>query len=647
MSNEQKTLASKITKLSERDKKQIQEAEEMLGPDPSTLGVVKNYCWGRIREDLLFPYPERDAEEVARCDQMHAELDEYLRNEHPTTVIDQKEEIPKWVIDRLFDIGALGMTIPSEYGGAGLGITSYNKILERIGATDGSTSVVVSAHQSIGCKALMLYGTEEQKKEYLPKLANNMLSAFCLSEPDVGCDAAGQRTRIELSDDGEYYIVNGEKKWATSGALSGMFTVMGKQKIKNPKTGKEKDRVTAVIVTPDMEGVEIFSRNRSKSAIRGTWQARIRFNNVKVPRKNLVYKEGKGLTVALSCLNFGRCTLAAGMLGAAHTAALQATKWAQTRYQFKRPLSDFETVRRRIARMHAYIYAMDAMLYMTTGMLDRHDEDIMLETAITKIFCSEMGWNIVNDAVTIMGGEAFMVENGMERIHRDARIYTIVEGSNDVMHPFVFGYGTKDMTSQMMEVKEHPFKHIGFGMQLGAELFMGVKRPAPAITRLHPDLAPQADQLSRMIRDISYWIRVMLKEYDEFLFEKQNLQARLSWALLWVHATACTLSKLDASIRRGNGSDLDYERKTALHFCSLAHHQFHQNIRALRDNPDATQKNAAEAALKYLEGMPNSDFVIPESSPIAKGTGKELKQDGIPQFGAGSLFGVENWEWKP
>ncbi len=642
---DQKSIASKMTKLSERDRKQIQEAEEMLGPDPSTLGCVKNYCWGRIREDLLFPYPQREAEEKARCDAMYTDLDAYLRSEHPTTVMDQREYMPKWVADRLFKIGALGMTISREYEGWGLGITSYNKILERIGETDGSTAVVVSAHQSIGCKAIMLFGTEEQKQKYLPRLAKDTLSAFCLSEPNVGCDAGGQETTIELAADGSHYILNGEKKWATSGAIAGVFTVMGKQKITNPKTGKESWRVSALIVTPDMEGVEIFSRNRSKSAIRATWQARIRFTDVKVPRENLLHKEGKGLAVALSCLNYGRCTLAAGMLGAAKTAMSQATKWTQTRYQFKRPLADFETVRRRIARMHAYIYAMDAMLYMTTGMLDRHDDDIMLETAIAKVFCSEMGWNVVNDAVVCMGGEAFMAENGLERIHRDARIYTIVEGSNDVMHPFVFSYGGKDMGMQMMSVKEHPFKHIGFGMQLGAELFMGFKRPAPAITRVHPQLADLADRLGVMIRDVSYWIRVMFKEHDEYLFERQNIQARISWAIIWTHAIACTLSKLDQALRGGaTGEGLDYEVKIGRHFCNLAHQEFKRNIRALRENADGTQPAAAEAALKWGEKLPNSDWAIPESSPVAQGTGREIKQDGIPQFGAGSLFGAENWE---
>ncbi len=210
-------LDRELQKLSEKDRKQIQQAQEMLGPDPDSMGLVKNYFWGRFRRDLLLPHPEPSAEETARCDQLLAALDTYLREEHPAIEIDQKQEIPQPVIQRLFDLGVLGMTIPKEFGGGGFGITSYNRALERIGRSCGSTAVIVSAHQSIGCKAVMLFGNDEQKHRYLPRMAKDTLSAFCLSEPNVGCDAGGQETRCELSADGTHYILNGEKKWATSG----------------------------------------------------------------------------------------------------------------------------------------------------------------------------------------------------------------------------------------------------------------------------------------------------------------------------------------------------------------------------------------------------------------------------------------------
>src|SRR5213080_1308316 len=245
--------------VSEQDRKMIADAEALLGPEPADMGFVKNLFWGNVRQDLIFPYPAVGPDESARCDALLLRLDEYLKNEHPSIHIDREQEIPRWCIDRLFEIGVLGMTIPRELGGGGLGITSYNRVLERIGRSCGSTAVMVSAHQSIGCKAIMLFGTEEQKRKWLPMLATNTLSAFCLSEPNVGCDAGGQETRCRLSDDGTHYILNGEKKWATSGALSGLFTVMCKQQMPE---GKEK--VTALICTPDLPGIEIFQKNRSK-----------------------------------------------------------------------------------------------------------------------------------------------------------------------------------------------------------------------------------------------------------------------------------------------------------------------------------------------------------------------------------------------
>src|SRR3954465_1531546 len=238
--------------VSEQDRRMIADAESLLGPEPSSMGFVKNLFWGNLRHELLFPYPQGTAEENPPAEKLLAELDQYLRTEHPAVQIDQEQEIPQWVIERLFKLGVLGMTIPRECGGLGLGITSYNRVLERIGRSDGSTAVLVSAHQSIGCKAIMLFGTEEQKKRWLPHLASDWLSAFCLSEPNVGCDAGGQETRCEWSEAEQCYIINGEKKWATSGALSQIFTVMAKHRIKDPKTGKETDRVTALVCTPDM-----------------------------------------------------------------------------------------------------------------------------------------------------------------------------------------------------------------------------------------------------------------------------------------------------------------------------------------------------------------------------------------------------------
>ncbi len=641
--------------ISEADRKLLEEAEEWLGAEPTKMGPVKNLFWGNVKEDYYFPYPEQDAREQAECDQLLARLDEYLRNEHPAVQIDQDQEIPRWVVDKLFELGVLGMTISKEHGGLGMGITSYNRVLERIGASCGSTAVMVSAHQSIGCKAVLLYGSDEQKKKWLPRLAKDWLSAFCLSEPNVGCDAGGQETYFER--DGDFFVVHGEKKWATSGALSGLFTVMAKEKKPDGK-----GKVSAFVMHPDMPGIDIFQKNRSKCGIRGTWQARIRFNGVRVPKEHLLGKEGRGLQMALSCLNYGRCTLSAGMLGGARRAMDQSIKWGQTRFQFGAPLADKELVRKRIAHMAALTYAIDAVLYMTTGMLDRHDDDIQVETALCKVFCSEMGWRVVNDAVQIMGGESYMTENEIERIFRDSRINLIVEGANEVMQSYIFGYGGKQLAEQMLGVKNALLKdadeplgsYIGkaiknslrpevmrLAIPLGLEVYLGIRRRPTSLTKVVPELRPVAERVARLVAEFTYQFKVLSKKHDVKMLDRQAVQARFANIAIMLHGWLCTLARLDADIRKhgGNGAaDVEYQRDKAgaMHFFDLAELEIHQNIRELYEHADDTMLAGAAAAIAHNETLPNKDFVIPEKSPTSKGTGRVNRQDGIKQFPGGS-----------
>jgi alkylation response protein AidB-like acyl-CoA dehydrogenase len=604
------------------------------------MGFVKNLFWGNFREELIFPFPEVNLEETARCDRLLAKLDEYLRNEHPATAIDQEQKIPQWVIKRLFNMGVMGMTVPKEYGGGGFGITSYNRVLSRIGRSCASTAVMISAHQSIGCGAIILFGTEAQKKRLLPLMAKDYLSAFCLSEPNVGSDASSQETRCELSEDGQYYILNGEKKWASSAALSGFLIVLAKQKIHTPQAEAEKDQVTALICTPHLEGIDIYSRNRSKCGIRGTWQARIRFRDVKIPKENLLHQEGKGLKVALTCLDYGRCTLAAGVVGATTVAYEQAVKWAQYRYQFGRPLADFEQIQAKIATMAAYCYAMKAMLYVTTGMLDRRDKDIMLETGICKVFCSEMGYQVVNDALQVMGGEGYMTENEIERLWRDSRINLIVEGANEVMLSFIFGYGSKQLGEALLKVAENPMKHLGQALQLSAEIFLGMKKRRPKITRLHFSLIPLQTKLESYVQQLSHQTKRMFQKHREKLLTRQMLQTRLSWVAIWIHAMSCSLSSLDRHLRLEMRNErLEPQREIVEHFFDLASKAIEQNFQALENNADGTLHAAAKAALHQIDQLPNANYVLPEKTPIkeVRGTGRQPDQTYIQQFGSGWL----------
>jgi hypothetical protein len=396
---------------------------------------------------------------------------------------------------------------------------------------------------------------------------------------------------------------------------------------------------TCLIVTPDMPGVEIYSRNRAKCCIRGTWQGRIRLNNVKVPRANVVHKEGKGLNVALTCLNIGRCTLAAGMVGAAKSAMKQATKWAKYRYQFDRPIFEFEQMQEKVATISAYCYAAEAMLFMTTGMVDRKDEDIMLETAICKVFCSEMGFKAVDHALQIMGGDGTMAENEVERLWRDSRINRIVEGANEVMHSFIFAYGSKQLGEYMLAVKANPMKQLGAALGFAGELYMGLRKPKPVITRLRPELNDLKLMIERNIREFSHQIKMMMKIHREEMITRQMIQYRLSMIAIWIQV--CCASRLDKSIRDGtNGEQLADEKKIVAYFCDLADHEIATLLQALRKNPDKTMLRAAKAAMNRNDALPDSEYYIPEKTPdmSVQGKGKPHDQTHIKQFGAGSML---------
>jgi acyl-CoA dehydrogenase family member 9 len=648
------SILAKLKGVSEQDQQMIRETETMFGPEPEEMGFIKNVFWGRIREELVFPYPEQTAEEEAKTKKLLAELDDYLTNEHPAIEIDQEQEIPEWVIRRLFELGVLGMTIPEEYGGLGLSVTAYNRVLERIGMVCGSTAVLVSAHQSIGCKALMLFGSERQKQEFLPKVAREYLSAFCLSEPQVGSDAAGQETTCVYDPEEDVYVLNGVKKWSTSGASAGLFTVMAKQQVSDPRTGKSREGVTALIVTPDMEGVDVFEKNRSKAGIRGTWQARIRFTNVRVPSWKRLHKEGQGLKVALTCLNYGRCTLSAGVTGGAKRALEQATKWVRTRYQFQRPLAEFELVQNFVARMAAYTYAMDATLFMTCGMLDRGDTDIMVETAACKVFCSEYGWKVIDDGMQIMGGEGYMTENEYERIWRDNRIHRIVEGSNEVMQAFIFAYGGKQLAEYMLGVlnavewdpEEGALGNLRRlastaanpdilrkGTPLATEIFLGIKKRKASIDTLHPLLQGQADRLAEHVQTHTRQFKLASKRLEEKIVTYQNTQARLADNAMLLYAWSCVLSKLDRQLRNGEyGPKFERDKAAALHFLRLADLKIRENMRELSQNADRTMRAAAAAQFAYNDTLPNDAFYIHETSPSAGGTGRAISPVGIMQF---------------
>ncbi|MEX0745443.1 MAG: acyl-CoA dehydrogenase family protein [Phycisphaeraceae bacterium] len=614
-----------MVRLQQQDRQEFERARDLIEPGPGQeAGFVRSLFFGRLHFDRLLPYPQQDPDEAARTDALLARLDAFLEETVDADLIDAEQRIGHRVIDGLARLGVLGMTVPPSHGGGGFSHTAYCRVLERISRTCASTAVMVGAHQSIGLKALVLNGTESQKRRWLPDLASGkMLSAFCLSEPEVGSDAANIQTQATLSPDGEHWILNGQKRYATNAALAGFMTVMARtvgDTGERAADGKPKGGVTAFIVTPDLPGFEVVSRNRSKCGVRGSWQATLRFTDMPVPRDQVLGEVGRGLKVALTVLDYGRCTMSAGCVGAARVALDKAVEHARHRRQFNRSIGEFHLVKEKIARMAEAVYAMDAMTYLTAGLVDRHEGDIMLESAAAKLYCSEAAWSVIDDAVQIWGGEGYMREHGLERMLRDARINRIVEGTTEVMTAFIALMGMKNVGEQFEQTlndMRHPLNNLGrlgtFMRQEWRDVVVGHGR-ASAIDTLRPVLRGDGRRLAQLTRRLARCVGRVLATHREGVVQQQLIQQRLAWSAVELYAMAAVLARLQATLEsagdaHGNGdagvpAGGDRDLVVGLGFCRSAAARIERRLDTLFANDDANTLAVADAVLDDAAAQP-------------------------------------------
>src|SRR3954469_13019763 len=372
-----------MNKLDAQRQKEIQQAEELLFAGPQALGFAKGLFQGHFVSDWGTPYPRIPAAQQAELDDTLRELRRFLDEDLDAAEIDRQADIPRSVIDGLGRVGVLGLTAPKEYGGHGFSQMANCKVLEQIGRRCASTSVFDNAHHSIGIRALLLFGTHAQKETWLPKLVSGEhLAAFALTEEQAGSDAANVQMRATPSADGSHYVLNGEKRYITNAAIAQVLTVMAR----TPVPGSDKTAITAFLVTPDMPGFTMLEPRMEKLGIKGTATGRFAMRDMAVPTENILGPIGKGLKVALTVLDFGRTTFGACCTGAARTCLQLAVEHANRRRQFKKTLGDFDLVKKKIARMAADLYAMEAMTAVTASLIDRGLEDYMVETAMLKVF---------------------------------------------------------------------------------------------------------------------------------------------------------------------------------------------------------------------------------------------------------------------
>ena len=573
-------------------------------------GFAASLFNGRPDWAALLPFPLPTVETEDQGDAFLARLDALLTTVDPDE-IDRLGEIPDEVFEGLARLGAFGIKIPARYGGVGLSQTNYSRVAMRLGGFCGNLTALLSAHQSIGVpQPLMMFGTDEQKAKFLPRCARGVVTAFALTEADVGSDPARMRTTATPTEDGNFFLLNGEKLWCTNGTKAGLLVVMARTPARD--TGA-RTPITAFIVEADTPGIEIVHRCRFMG-LRALYNGVLRFRDVRVPRENILLGEGKGLRVALSTLNIGRITLPAACAGLARRCLDISVRWASEREQWGSRIGAHAAVADKLARMAAHTFALESLVHYISALVDAKT-DVRLEAALAKLWGTERAWEIVDATMQLRGGRGYETAQSLgargergepvERFFRDARINTIFEGSSEIMRLFIAREALDphlQVGAPLLDSRrswKQRLQSVPAAMKFYAHLFPGLILPAhlPAAGPFQEELR----SLAPLSRKLGRSLMIALARFGPKLEREQLVLGRLVDSAAELLAAFASVARALALRDRLNPDEAAKMDETVRFICLLARQKVRTLLRRVTSPTDHAGYRLAQRYLSQFE----------------------------------------------
>jgi len=570
----------------------------LAAPDVNP-SFTKSAFLGEIREELVFPFPVLEPDEQEALRAILDSMRDWASSSVNSAKFDHDARFPDEVRQGMHALGLMGVSIPEEYGGFGASAKVYNRIFGEVGSIDPALAVYFGAHQSIGCKGIVLFGTEEQKQRYLPKCATGeSIAAFCLTEPGSGSDAQAMRSTAVPSADGTHYVLNGTKIWISNAGYADVLTVFAKVPVE--LDGVRKARVTAFVVDAHATGVSL-GKLEEKMGIKASDTRAISFENVRVPVEDRLGDVGQGFRIALEILNSGRLGLAAGSARGTRRIMNEALAYAKQREQFGRTIGSFEIIQRKIATLAAECYALDSAVMVTSGMVDRGGVDFSLETAACKVFGSELAFRASNEALQIAGGIGYSKEYPYEQAVRDSRINLIFEGTNEVLRALIALMGLQQPGERLKALGtafKAPIRSLGaIGGYLAGRARRQITKQRFAL--VHTALEREAGLIETLVHDLALGVEDAILRHGKTIIDRQFLQERMANAAIDIYLATTVLSRTSWEIERlGSEDAAKAQIDCARIFIPMAYRRARRSIRALRKNQDARLKAIAESSLE-------------------------------------------------